>query len=204
MNKNVILDNIGIIILAAGGSTRLGTPKQLLQDGDGVSMIRRINTIAQTIGCKTVMTILGANHQLISKEIEDLGGQILINDKWKSGISSSIKLGIEKINQDEPGIEALLFLVCDQPFIGIKLMEQIIHQYATTGKPIVASCYQNIMGTPALFDRSLFPELLKLSGDRGAGVVIKDQIEKVALVDFKEGAFDIDTRQDYELFLSKV
>ena len=192
---------IGIVILAAGGSTRLGSPKQLLEDTEGITLIRRMNQLAHSSTCDKVITVLGAKHEIIRKEIEDLDGEILINEEWSSGIASSIKLSIKRISQDHPELEALLFLVCDQPFVNKILIDSIIKEYSQSGKPIVASHYQNILGTPALFDRKIFPELLKLEGDRGAGKVIQLDIERVATVAFEEGLFDIDTPSDYEIYL---
>lgn len=196
-----VLEKTAIIILAAGGSTRLGAPKQLLKDKNGVSFLKKICTIALSIDCQKVYCILGAYHESISKELEDLAVVPLVNAQWDTGLASSLHLSIVHLSTHHPDIESAVFLVCDQPFISKLLLETIVKEHASTGKPIVACHYQHIMGTPALFARSMFPELLKVSGDRGAGTVIKDHAEKVALVEFKEGIFDIDTTNDYELYL---
>lgn len=201
MTSTTVFEKTGIIILAAGGSTRLGSPKQLLKDKAGISLIRRTNTIAHAISCNTIINILGANYVLIRNEITDFNSPILINDHWESGIASSIVLAVKTVCQDYPQIEALLFLVCDQPFVNKQSIESIILQYSKTGKPIVASHYRNILGTPALFHRSYFQELVQLKGDRGAGKVIQNHMEDVSIVEFSAGIFDIDTMKDYELFI---
>lgn len=196
-----MLDKIGIIILAAGGSSRLGSSKQLLRDRNGETLIRRICKLALSAHCKNVFCILGANHEVIDSELQDLNVTIAINPAWATGLASSIKAGLEIFNQQHPALEAAIFLVCDQPFVTIELINEIIHQFSTSGKSIIASHYQGIAGTPALFDRSMLPALMNLEGDRGAGKVIKEQMQNVALVQFQEGAFDIDTLKDYELFV---
>lgn len=195
------IENIGIIILAAGQSSRLGNPKQLLKDREGQSLIRRVCTLSLTIGVKKTFVILGYQHKIISEEISDLNIVNLHNENWETGIASSIKLGVVTIQNDYPEIEALIFLVCDQPYINKELIQSIIDQYHLTKKPVVASQYQNIPGTPALFHRSFFPLLMQLDGDRGAGKMIKDHLDQVSLVPFGAGIFDIDTRSDYEQYM---
>ncbi|MBK7606192.1 MAG: nucleotidyltransferase family protein [Saprospiraceae bacterium] len=200
MTSHADLQKIGIIVLAAGNSSRLGTAKQLLKDKNGVSFIKRITALALSLSCKKVLCILGANHPAIAQELKDLKATIVINDLWSQGIASSIKLAVHTVNSQFPDLEALLFLVCDQPFVDEKILHQVIYQYFKSGQPIVASHYQNILGTPALFDRSFFPALSLLEGDRGAGKVIHDHSDRVAMIDFEDGLFDIDTQRDYELY----
>lgn len=193
-------ENIAIIILAAGGSTRLGSPKQLLQDRQGTTLIRRICTIAIAANIGKIICILGAHHEMIRPELDDLPLTTIVNDQWSSGISSSIILGVTSISEVDPTIEAILFLVCDQPFVNKDVLESIIQCHVKTQKPIIASQYQNILGTPALFHRSIFPDLMQLHGDKGAGKVIQDNMDRVALVQFEAGIFDIDTAEDYDLY----
>ena len=150
MTSHADLQKIGIIVLAAGNSSRLGTAKQLLKDKNGVSFIKRITALALSF------CILGANHPAIAQELKDLKATIVINDLWSQGIASSIKLAVHTVNSQFPDLEALLFLVCDQPFVDEKILHQVIYQYFKSGQPIVASHYQNTLGSPALFDRSFF------------------------------------------------
>ena len=200
MGSSSDLKKISIVILAAGGSTRLGSPKQLLKDNQGETLIRRIGKIAQSIPIEKIVCILGAQHEVIGTELEDLAITTIVNDQWSSGIASSIILSVKTISEEDPAVEAILFLVCDQPFVDKVVIESILHSYIKTQKPIVASQYQKILGTPALFHRSIFPALMLLNGDRGAGKVIQENMDRVALIEFEAGIFDIDTQGDYDLY----
>jgi molybdenum cofactor cytidylyltransferase len=106
---------------------------------------------------------------------------------------------------DTQEMDGVLIMVCDQPRVTVSLLQALVARQQESGLPIVASRYGDIKGTPALFHRSMFPLLLELKGDRGAGKLLADRPEKVATVDFPEGANDIDTMADYErLTKSKV
>lgn len=193
---------IGIIILAAGGSSRLGSAKQLLKHRNHQSLVRHIAELAITALQKPVTVVLGAQYETIKQELTGLDLNLVINEHWQQGISSSIKTGLNFLINLEPKTEAVIFLVCDQPFVDPTLIQSIIKKYIASGKPIVACQYQETMGTPALFDARFFDELKQLEGDKGAGKLIHQYPEEVALIAFEPGGFDIDTQEEYKLYMS--
>lgn len=188
-------DSIAVILLAAGASIRLGEPKQLLQF-QGETLLRRSVKTALAVSNKVVVT-LGANFKLFQKEIEDLPIEIAENKNWKHGMSSSIKCGLERIFAGGENLQAVILMLCDQPFADEKLLDEIISVYKKTNSLIVSSEYQNTLGVPALFDRKLFSELLKLDAQTGAKQLIKKYCPQTTAVSFPKGAFDVDTPTDY-------
>ena len=188
---------IGIVILAAGGSTKLGSPKQLVQF-KGRSLIRRSVETALAANTKAVVVVLGSNGTKIGDEINDLSVEIVVVDDWSVGISSSLKLGLTKLGELHPEIDAALIMLCDQPFVTEETIRALINSYRKGNKPIAACEYDGILGVPALFARELFDELMALEGDAGARVVIRKDPNRVATVAAPEAAFDVDTPVDRE------
>lgn len=191
--------SIGIVLLAAGASTRLGEPKQLLHF-QGETLLRRTAKIALTL-TNRIVVMLGANIEILRNEIEDLPVQIAENKNWKTGMSGSIKAGLEKLLADREELRAVILLVCDQPFVNENLLREIIEEFEQRDSLIVACEYQNTLGVPALFSAKLFPELLALDSRKGAKQLIKKYQTQTAIVSFPKGAIDIDTPTDYENLL---
>lgn len=189
-------ENIGIVILAAGASRRLGEPKQLLEYNGEVLLIHVI-TEALNSNASPVIVILGSNADSISKIIDKKNVDIVENKEWVEGMASSVRLGLTTLNEKRPGADAVIFTVCDQPYVSSSILNELISTYHKTGKQIVACNYGDSTGPPSLFDKSLFPELMQLKGDAGAKKIIPHHINEVAIVQFPEGKFDIDTREDY-------
>jgi molybdenum cofactor cytidylyltransferase len=191
----------GIIILAAGNSSRLGQPKQLLRYKDD-TLLQHIIGEAVVINESVVLVVTGANHELIEKEIDDSKIKKAFNGEWELGMSSSIKTGLNKALQLYPEIEKCIFAVCDQPFVSHSIFESLITEYHATGKGIVASSYAETFGTPVLFDKKYFDELLHLEGQEGAKKIITRFLDDTASVSFEKGKIDIDTEDDYNKLIS--
>jgi molybdenum cofactor cytidylyltransferase len=195
--------SIAIIILAAGASTRMGRPKQLLEY-NGRSLIQHAVGVATASICHPIIVVLGAYADRIKPEIATLSVETIENSFWQQGMSTSIRIGIETLNKSYSKIEAAILMLCDQPFVSPCLIERLINVYRTTQPSIVASEYDLVLGVPALFDRTLFPELAQLSNDTGAKKIIQKYIRQVARVSFPEGIIDIDTPQDYSSAIAEV
>jgi molybdenum cofactor cytidylyltransferase len=189
--------SVGLIILAAGASTRMGTPKQLLTYR-GSSFVRNMAEIALSSVCQTIVVVLGAYAERIQPEISNLPVQIVENQQWNQGMSASIRVGIAALNAVNHNLEAVLITLCDQPFVSSQTIDQLVETYCFTGKPIIASEYAKTLGVPALFSRTLFSELIALKSNEGAKKIIQKHSDDVFSVPFSEGAIDIDTPKDYE------
>jgi molybdenum cofactor cytidylyltransferase len=188
--------NTGVIILAAGESSRLGRPKQLLEF-QNQTLIEKITGTALTAGLKTVV-VLGAKWEKIKPVIENLPVETVLNKNWKKGISYSIATGLEKLLEINRNLSAVIILLVDQPFISPETIFKLIKTQKETGKKIVAAEYEDTVGVPALFDQGVFGELLNLNETGGAKSIIKKYLPKdVAKISVPEARFDIDTEEDY-------
>lgn len=185
----------GIIILAAGASSRLGRPKQLLQI-NGESLLRTIVATATQTKADPILVILGANKEAIFEDLDNKNCQLIPNKDWNEGIASSIRTGVQALSEQKPDIDGTLLVVCDQPAITAALLDELILTHEQTGLPIIASAYDNSLGTPAFFDKVIFDELMDLKGDTGAKKIILKVPARVAHVPFPDGSFDIDTEED--------
>ena len=190
----------GIIILAAGNSSRLGQPKQLLPYKDD-TLLQHIIAEAAVIKDTVLIVVTGANHELIEKNI-DSKVKISFNHDWELGMSSSINKGLSELLQSNPEIEKCIVAVCDQPFVSHSVFENLITEYDVTGKGIVASTYAETFGTPVLFDKKYFDDLLDLKGQEGAKKVITRFLDDTASIPFEKGNIDIDTEEDYNKLIS--
>ncbi len=189
--------NVGIIILAAGSSGRFGQPKQLLRF-DGKTLIRRAVESALESNCLPVIVVLGSNFDLIKSEIENLDCEIVFNEKWQTGMGSTIETGLKTLLEISPDSSAVIIALCDQPFVHSEHFDKIIDTFFETKKPIIASRYDEIPGVPALFAKEFFPVLMSLDGDHGAQEIIKNNYASVEKIILPEAAFDIDTKADFE------
>jgi molybdenum cofactor cytidylyltransferase len=194
------MSGIGILILAAGASTRLGHPKQLL-DYRGKPLIRQMAEVAIASICQPVGVVLGACAETIAPHLADLDIHIACNEQWQTGMASSIQCGLRKMLDVDPNLEAIVLMVCDQPFVSPHLIHQLISEYQTSNSLIVASKYAGILGVPALFHKTVFSKLFALQGDVGARSIIQQHRSHCLSIPFAEGAIDLDTPNDLNILL---
>ncbi len=154
---------IGIVVLAAGGSTRMGSQKLLLELG-GMSIVRRSVQSALSSKAESVTVVVGSEAPRVAACIDDLTLRILFNDSWQDGQGSSIACGIRELAD----CDAAIIMVADQPFVNEHHINNLIDYYQHHGEQIVVSSLNGIKGNPALFDAKLFPDLMMLEGEQGA------------------------------------
>jgi molybdenum cofactor cytidylyltransferase len=189
--------NVGAIILAAGGSSRFGQPKQLLAFR-GDSLVRRAVRAAAEAGCGRIAVVAGEQRDLIESELRETPAFVIHNPKWERGLGTSIRIGLQHLLGAHPKVDAVVLLVCDQPFVEARTISALMTMREDSAKPIVASRYANTLGVPAIFDRSCFEALLALPDDSGAKALIESRGGVVAEIAFEQGAIDIDTPADFE------
>ncbi len=185
---------VGAILLAAGGSSRLGRPKQLLQFGGETLLRRAARTLTET-EYFPIVVVLGAEPDSSFDEIKGLAVHAVINPSWARGMSSSIRKGLETVIEIEPEISGVLITLCDQPRISAKMLNQFSDRYKERNASVVAAAYNGVAGVPALFGKQLFDELKALDGDKGARSLIRNRPD-LSLIDLPEAEFDIDTPDD--------
>lgn len=183
---------ISILLLAAGSSSRLGQPKQLLPY-NGKTLLRRVAEIAVASQAQETCVILGFDSERMKQELRDLPVRIVENRDWNEGIHSSIRAGINALPSTA---NAALILLCDQPLITTELLNTITTTFRSTTKLIVASNYAGTLGVPVLFARRLFPQLTGLTGDKGAKHIIQKYRDEAVSVPFPGGEVDIDSQSD--------
>lgn len=191
------MNSCGIVILAGGASTRLGKPKQLLQYR-GKTLLNHAVDEAINAKADAVVVILGKNADLFQNEIDKEKVLVVVNKEWVEGMASSVRLGLDTLLKIKPYIDAVIFMVCDQPHISSSILNELITKQQKTTKQIVTCNYGESIGPPALFHKKYFRDLAKLNGDVGARNIIEQNIHDVATILFPEGKIDIDTEEDYE------
>ena len=186
---------LATIVLAAGGSSRYGKCKQLI-DINGASLIRAaINKLSSILRHEQIYVVVGANSEDVIHGIEGLPVNVIHNTHWQTGIASSLKAGIKSI---KPGCKAVMITLCDQPLISAIHLEQLIKLWSENHSKIIASTYAGTLGTPAIIPIDLCPQLLELEGDMGAKPILEKTPNRLVKLPIPEAEFDIDTPADLE------
>ena len=201
MNKTPKANDYGIVLLAAGSSSRLGSPKQLLVL-EGLTLIKRAALTALEITSK-VIVVTGAHSEKVQAELQTLPLTFSQNEAFKEGIASSIRVGLKILLEKYKDIEGVIFLVCDQPYLTADIINQLVNAANTSEKGIVACSYGNSLGIPALFKKKHFQELLELRGDVGAKKLIINHSNDVVAIPFPKGDIDIDTMEEWHKVRAK-
>lgn len=189
---------IGIILLAAGSSSRLGQSKQLLLYKGETLLINAAKAAIQS-GADYCVAVLGANDSKHKENISALDMPTIYNSQWQEGIGSSIKAGLSYLqSRQNENLEAAVVMVCDQVYITAAHLQLLIETYKKNKNSIVASSYNDTYGVPAVFDSKYFQDIKELKGEEGAKKIISQFKKVVNFVDFPGGAIDIDTLGDYE------
>jgi molybdenum cofactor cytidylyltransferase len=184
------------IILAAGSSSRLGQPKQLLQF-QGETLVARAVRLAKEAGVDAIFVVVSKDADAIRQILAGQPCHLVDNPHWQQGMASSIREAMKFLATSlHPRPASVLVMVCDQPQLDSSHLRQLLHTHAAGNHPVTASHYDGRSGVPAIFSQQLFPELLLLHGDRGARDLIQAHISEAGTVAFPAGALDIDTPSD--------
>ena len=187
------------VILAAGESRRMGRPKQLLTY-QGKSMLARTAEAALAIpDIWPVVVVLGAHADLVRPSVIRLPVLVAENPAWVEGMASSLRVGLEEVEQFSTHIDRILFTLCDQPALEPSTFRVLLDRQRETDHDIVAAHYGNHPGAPAVIHRRRFPALAHLTGDAGARQLFKSlPADSLTTVDLPALATDLDTPEDYQ------
>ena len=187
---------LGVIILAAGSSSRMGQSKQLLTI-DAVPLLRRsvLTAVESEIG--EVLVVLGAQADQHRTIIDDLPIQVLINSNWHLGMGHSLKYGLQHLLIEKQSWNGVVVMVCDQPAVTVTHLKRLVQTHLQQRDKIIASAYQQVAGVPALLPKMFFDQLLLMEDQQGARKIIQREKENVITVALEKGEFDLDTPEDY-------
>jgi molybdenum cofactor cytidylyltransferase len=180
--------SVAAVVLAAGASTRLGEPKQLVLLG-GETLLERSVRIAREAGCSPVVVVLGANHAHVLDRCLLRDAEFVINKDWEEGMGSSIRLGVQTLKKVAEDVEGVVLMTCDQPAV----TAQHLH-FITAKDEIKASRYAGRNGIPAYFPAEYFGKLMTLHGDVGARNLLLD----AGFEELTDGELDVDTHEDLQ------
>lgn len=186
------------VILAAGLSSRLGWPKQLLPL-HGKPLLQHVLDAAVASTVDDIVLVLGAHREAIAPAIQTGRARVVENVRYAEGQSTSLVAGLLAV---DPDASAVLFFLGDQPAVTTETIDRIVAAYreADALAMIVAPRYDDGTGNPFLFDRALWPELLRITGDIGARDVVRGhqhELLGVAVAGLRPA--DVDTWDDYRL-----
>lgn len=188
-------DEITALVLAAGGSQRLGRPKQL-EDWGGRPLLEHVVRMVETWPVDSITVVLGAAAEEILDGVDFGSATLVINPEWDEGISSSLRVGLDALSR-KPRATAALVVLGDQPAVPEGVVRRLLEEYRSGSTPAVVPRYRYTRGNPVVFDRSLWGRLMSLSGDQGARDLLKAHPEWVTevLLDHLPPR-DIDTESD--------
>jgi molybdenum cofactor cytidylyltransferase len=187
------LRRTAIVILAAGGSRRLGRPKQLVTML-GEPLLRRVVKMAADVGPDHLIVVLGSSAYDCVPVIKDCGVDIVVNPFWESGLAGSIRLGVERA--EAQGADSVLLLLTDQPWLNSEVIRRFLDRMNGQTDTIISARYEGVLGAPMMFGSDWFPELKNLEGDQGARNLVPKEGGQVEVIDWSEGAVDVDTPED--------
>ena len=189
---------VSAVILAAGASTRMGTPKLLLPLG-GEPLVRRTVRHVCDAGFDDVLVVVGSEHEKIVAALDGLTVRHAINAEYETGMGSSFRTAIEHL----PDTEAVMFALADQPFVTTNEYRTVLDTYRRQAPAIISVRYGDVMAPPHLFQKEFFPELAQLQ--HGARSMLERHRDRATVLHFPADLLmDIDTPEDYELARSRL
>ena len=188
------MSDTALILLAAGSSSRMGSPKQLLRFR-GEPLVRHAARTALDAGCLPVIVVLGANEREIQPALDGLAVEIVVNPRWMEGMGTSIRAGLNALGNR--AVRGAILALADQPFVTADTLRALTQRHLESGVPIVASRYLDTVGVPVFFQRAVWSLLMEIKPAEGCKGVILRNADDAVLLDCPEAAIDLDTPADY-------
>ncbi len=194
---------IAMVILAAGTSSRMNAIKQLLPWKD-TTLLGNIIEQCLSTDVDTVFVVLGANKEKIVSTIKDYNITIIENEDWQLGLGKSIACAVKFLDNSPTQFDGILIALADQPLLISSHYDQLIAKFLESDFGIVVTQQNKTVSVPAVFSQKYIEQLVALNEDRGAKVVIKENMDDVCFVDADGKAVDVDTMESYrELYEKK-
>lgn len=190
----------GVVLLAAGGSSRLGRAKQLLPYL-GRTLVEHTARTALASGAAEVVVVVGAEAAAVREALRGLKVRIVLNENWAEGMGGSIARGVAALGEE---IDAAVIALGDQPRITPVHLRTLAERVIDSDQSIVASSYDGVLGAPAAFARSEFGRLQGLTGDVGARHLVRNGEEPVEAVFFDGANLDVDTPDDVRALIPEA
>lgn len=184
--------------MAAGGSARLGRPKQLVEYR-GRPLLQSAIDAAEGTNCHPKVLVLGAYAEEIKDKVDTKTMEVVINTNWKDGLSSSLRTGVNLIESQKEKADNILFMLGDQPYVDAEILNGLLDCHRRHDKGITACGYQGEFGVPMILNHKYVNELQTLRGDQGAKKIVMKHTEDVYIFAFGNGTYDIDTEDDLGL-----
>ncbi|MCE2612161.1 nucleotidyltransferase family protein [Flavobacteriaceae bacterium D16] len=195
-------DDIKILILAAGKGHRMGSTKQLLPYQQQ-TLLGSVIELANSLSLGKPLVVLGYEAEEILSTLGDVQAEFITNYDWSKGMGNTLSEAVKAASDHKTNVQAVLVLLADQPRVTRAHLLRLVQAYLQEKYRIIATKYSNGGGVPAIFDKSIFPDLMKLEGDQGARQIIRNHAEVGLFVSDDEEVWDIDTPDDYQRLLGK-
>ncbi|MCR5889532.1 nucleotidyltransferase family protein [Hymenobacter sp. J193] len=192
-----------IVLLAAGASSRLGRPKQLLPYQGKTLLRRAAETAVSAAAGDLVVVVTGAVHEELLPELAGLPVHVEHCPTWAAGMGASLKFGLQALSRLQPQVPGFTVMLCDQPHVTPGLLWELVEAHARTDRAVAAAEYGRVRGVPAYFAAACHGHLRRLSDHAGAGQLMREHPELVVGVPFPEGAIDVDTEEQYAALLAQ-
>ena len=200
---NATRPHISAVLLAAGSSSRFGSIKQLAIIDSNATLVERAVAMLKRSKIDSIVVVLGNRSAEVRERLGNLGARVrvVVNPDFRRGLSTSLKAGIRASLEDS---DAVVVALADQPLVTSQLIDKIISRYLVTRCAVVTASAGDLISPPALFDRSIYGDLLVLRGDVGAKPVIMKHkpFERVEVE--RDTLLDVDTKSDIEIAKEKL
>lgn len=194
-----VVGRVAGVILAAGAARRFGRLKQLLPWQGATLLNHVIQQVLDAASLSSIVVVLGCGEDIVRPTLAPFGAriQIVSNSQWAEGQSTSVHAAVHSLQQQEAAVAAAVFLLADQPDVNPAVVDALVARHRATLAPLVVPTYRGQRGNPVLFDRSTFPDLLRVVGDVGGRPLLIPYANALATVDFDQPPpRDIDTTDD--------
>ena len=185
-------DALFAVVLAAGASTRFGSPKQLVRIAGRPLLHTAVTRASEVVG-SALIVVLGSGAAELGALLKHSPGSIVINQDWREGLASSIRAGIARLPLTCAGA---LLMLADQPAVSADDLRRLAGTWRKQPQYVAAALYSGTTGVPAIFPRSMFPELAQLRGDQGARAILRRNSDRLVRVPMASAAIDVDTPED--------